>query len=276
MLTLALSNARVLSLHRPLIMGIINCTPDSFAVRSSSAVEAVAAARQMIAEGADLLDIGGESSRPGSDPVTLETELDRVIPVIERVRSFSDIPLSIDTTKARVAEKALTAGADIINDISALAFDPDMAGMAAEAACPIVLMHMKGTPKTMQENPHYDDVAAEVSQYFIERMESARSCGIKEENIILDVGIGFGKRTEDNVLLLKQLRKFTAFGRPLLIGVSRKRFIGELTGRPVDQRLEGSLAAAAVAVQNGADIIRTHDVAATRQAVIIAAALREA
>lgn len=276
MKTLTLSHSRVLSLHRPLIMGIINCTPDSFAVHSSSAPEAVAAARQMIAEGADILDIGGESSRPGSDPVTLETELDRVIPVIERIRSFSDIPLSIDTTKAQVAEKALTAGADIINDISALAFDPDMAGVASEAACPVVLMHMKGTPKTMQENPRYDDVVAEVSQYFIERMESARSCGVKEEDIILDVGIGFGKRTEDNVLLLKQLRKFTAFGRPLLIGVSRKRFIGELTGRPVGERLEGSLAAAAIAVQNGADIIRTHDVAATRQAVIIAAALREA
>jgi dihydropteroate synthase len=275
MMTLALSHSRVLSLHRPLIMGIINCTPDSFAVRTLSAAEAVAASRQTIADGADILDIGGESSRPGSEPVTPEVELDRVIPVIERIRSFSDIPISIDTSKAIVAEKALTAGADIINDISALSFDPNMAGVAAEADCPVVLMHMKGTPVTMQEDPHYDDVVSEVSQFFIERMELAQSCGIKSENIILDVGIGFGKRTEDNVALLKHLRRFTAFGRPLLVGVSRKRFIGDLTGRPVEKRLEGSLAAAAVAVQNGADIIRTHDVAETRQAVLIAAVLRE-
>jgi dihydropteroate synthase len=229
----------------------------------------------MIDEGADIIDIGGESSRPGSEPVPEEVELERTIPVIEEIRSFSDVPISIDTTKASVAEKALTAGANIINDISALAFDPDMAGLAARIGCPIILMHIKGEPKTMQDNPHYDDVIKEVSDYFAERIDFAESRGIGRGQIILDVGIGFGKRTVDNLTLIKKLDAFKKFGRPLLVGASRKRFIGRVTGMDTDQRIEGSVAVAAMAVQNGADIVRVHDVAQTRQAVAMAAAVRE-
>jgi dihydropteroate synthase len=257
-------------------MGIINCTPDSFAVHCATLDQAVAMARRMIAEGADILDLGGESSRPGSSPVPADIELSRVIPVIEQIRSFSDIPLSIDTCKAEVAEKALTAGANIINDITALAGDPAMAEVAARRDCPVVLMHIKGTPQTMQIDPRYDDVVAEVSAYFEKRMALARTRGIALDNIILDVGIGFGKRTVDNLTLIGHLREFTRFGRPLLIGLSRKRFIGDVTGKDAAERRDGSLAAAALAVSAGADIIRTHDVGPTKQAVAVAAAVREA
>jgi len=270
-----LSKGRRLEFSRPLIMGIINCTPDSFAVRFDSAAKAVEQARRMIDEGADIIDVGGESSRPGSDPVPPDEELARVIPVIEKIRVLSDIPVSIDTTKAVVAEKALTAGADIINDISALAFDPGMAATAARIGCPVVLMHIKGRPKTMQDDPYYDDVIGEVGDYFAERMAHAESHGIAGDRIILDVGIGFGKRTVDNLMLIKHLGAFRKFGRPLMVGTSRKRFIGRITGLDVDDRLEGSVATAALAVQNGADIVRVHDVAATRQAVAMAAAIRE-
>ena len=273
---LSLANGDILDLSQPLVMGIINCTPDSFAVRSQTMAEAIDLAVQMIAEGADILDIGGESSRPGSEPVSAETELARVIPVIERVRELSPIPISIDTTKADVAEKALTAGANIINDISALAFDPDMSALAASRRCPVVLMHIKGKPKTMQEDPRYDDVVREVSEYFSERIALAAGQGIAVEQIILDVGIGFGKRTVDNLMLIKHLAAFRKFDRPLLVGSSRKRFIGELTGESADRRIDGSLAVAALAVFNGANIIRTHDVAQTKRAVVMAAAVREA
>jgi dihydropteroate synthase len=256
-------------------MGIVNCTPDSFAVNYANEDEALEAARRMINEGADIIDIGGESSRPGSVPVLDEIELERTIPIIEKIRSFSDIPLSIDTTKASVAEKALTAGANIINDISALAFDPEMAGVAARKGCPVVLMHIKGKPKTMQDNPHYDDVIKEVSDYFDERINYAESQEINRQQIILDVGIGFGKRTVDNLKLIRNLDAFRIFERPLMVGASRKRFIGQVTGMDTDRRIEGSVAVAAIAVQNGANIVRVHDVAQTRQAVAMAAAIRE-
>lgn len=272
---ISLTDGRKLDFSRPLVMGIVNCTPDSFAVHYPTRQEAIASARRMIDEGADILDIGGESSRPGSEPVELETELERVLPVIEAVRSFSDIPISIDTTKAAVAEKALTAGANIINDISALAFDPDMGNVAAHFNCPLVLMHIKGQPKTMQDDPHYDDVIKEVGDYFLERIGDATLSHIDKEKIILDVGIGFGKRMLDNLTLIKHLAEFKKYGCPLLVGVSRKRFIGELTGMDVDDRVNGSVAAAAMAVQNGADIVRVHDVAQTKQAVAMAAAVRE-
>lgn len=275
MAVISLSGGRELDFSYPLVMGIINCTSDSFAVRHETFEKAIDAAKRMIDEGAEILDIGGESSRPGSDPVPTETELARVIPVIEKIRSFSVIPISIDTVKARVAEKALTVGADIINDISALASDNQMVSVAAKYGCPVVLMHIKGKPKTMQDSPHYDNVITEVSDYFAERIDFAVGRGIKMENIILDVGIGFGKRLEDNLTLLKNLQHFKRFGRPLLVGVSRKRFIGDLTGQPVENRLSGSLAAAAAAILNGASIIRTHDVAVTKQAIATAAALRE-
>jgi dihydropteroate synthase len=257
-------------------MGIVNCTPDSFAVRYESNNVAIANARRLIDEGADILDIGGESSRPGSDPVDEDTELERVLPVIEVIRLSSDIPISIDTTKAAVAEKALTAGADIINDISALEFDHEMASVAVKHGCPVILMHIKGKPKTMQDEPHYDDVIIEVDEYFAERIRYAVSCGISETSIIVDVGIGFGKRTEDNLKLLKNLKTFRKYGRPLLIGASRKRFIGELTDTKVEDRLNGSLAVAALMADKGADIIRVHDVAQTKQVVAMTVAIREA
>jgi len=273
---ITLANGKKLEFFRPLVMGVVNCTPDSFAVRHETTAEAVDAARRMIDEGADIIDIGGESSRPGSDPVSADEELARVLPVIDAIRSFPDIPISIDTTKAVVAQKALTAGADIINDISALAFDEGMAAVAVRYRCPVVLMHIKGRPKTMQKNPHYDDVINEVTEYFDERLRFAVSRGIELEKIILDVGIGFGKRREDNLILIKHLDRFRRFGRPLLVGASRKRFIGDLTGAGEDDRMPGSVAIAALAVQNGADIIRVHDVAETKQAVAMATAVREA
>jgi len=272
---ISLTGGRQLDFTSPLVMGVVNCTPDSFAVHSETEEQALSLARRMIDEGADIIDFGGESSRPGSEPVPLEMELTRVIPVIEKIRSFSEIPLSIDTTKAAVAEKALTAGVDIINDISALAFDPDMAGIAARYGCPVVLMHIKGKPKTMQDDPYYDDVIKEVADYFEDRIEFAGGRGIDREHIILDVGIGFGKRTVDNLKLIKHLDAFRRFDRPLMVGASRKRFIGELTGMATDNRLEGSVAVAAMAVANGADIVRVHDVAQTKQAVAMAAAVRE-
>lgn len=276
MKSIILADGRMLDLSTPLVMGIINCTPDSFAVHCSTLDQAMAMARRMIAEGADILDIGGESSRPGSTSIPTDIELARVIPVIAGIRAFSEIPVSIDTCKAAVAEKALTAGANIINDITALAGDPAMADVVAGRNCPVVLMHIKGTPQTMQSDPRYDDVVGEVSEYFEQRLTLAQSRGVAADNIILDVGIGFGKRTIDNLMLVKYLRAFARFGRPLLIGLSRKRFIGDLTGKDAAERLDGSLAAAALAVSAGADIIRTHDVGPTKQAVAVAAAVREA
>ncbi len=273
--TITLAGGKTLEFSTPRIMGVINCTPDSFAVRSETTEKAMASARRMIDEGADIIDVGGESTRPGSDPVSIDEELKRVLPVIEQIRAISDIPVSIDTTKAEVAQKALTAGADIINDISALAFDPGMAEVAVRFACPVVLMHIKGCPKTMQDDPYYDDVMKEVAEYFDERLRYAVSRGINRDRIILDVGIGFGKRRIDNLTLIKRLHELKKFGRPLMVGASRKRFIGDLTGLPPEQRLPGSVAAAAMAVQNGADIVRVHDVAETRQAVALATAVRE-
>lgn len=230
----------------------------------------------MIDEGAEMLDIGGESSRPGSDPVRTEVELERVIPVIEGIREYNpNIPISIDTTKSHVARKALEAGADIINDISALAFDDTMAAVAVEFNCPVILMHIKGTPKTMQEAPQYVDVVSEVQGYFAERIAFAVSHGIDKRKLILDIGIGFGKRTVDNLKLLKRLDVFKNFDMPLLVGASRKRFIGELTNTTVEDRMPGSVAVAALAVAAGANIVRVHDVAETKQAVLMAQAITE-
>lgn len=276
MKSIPLTNGRKIDLARPIVMGIINATPDSFAIHCDTTESAVDLARQMIDEGAAIIDVGGESSRPGSDPVEAGEELARILPVIEKIRTFSGIPISIDTTRASVAEKALTQGANIINDISALASDPGMADVAVRFECPIVLMHIKGKPKTMQDSPHYDDVISEVTDYFEKRIDYALSCGIAREKLILDVGLGFGKRTEDNLKLLGHLSHFALFGLPLLVGASRKRFIGELTETDGDDRIDGSLAAAALAVTAGADIIRAHDVAQTRHAVALAAAVREA
>ena len=247
------------------IIGILNVTPDSFADGGQfvDPAKALQQALKMVKEGADIIDIGGESSRPGSESVSEEEELKRVIPVIEAIRKQSDIPISIDTTKSVVAAQAIEAGATMINDISAGVADLEMFSLAAEKKIPICLMHMKGTPANMQEKPEYDDVVAEVKEFLHDRIQFAQMQGV--ENIIIDPGIGFGKRVEDNIALLKNLNQFQNLGVPILIGTSRKSFIGKITGAEVDQRLPGSLASVGVAYQKGATYLRVHDVAETKQ-----------
>lgn len=261
---------------RTLIAGILNVTPDSFSDggRHATAREAIEHARALIDAGADFLDIGGESSRPGSDPVPLDEELRRVLPVIEAIRTQSDIPLSIDTCKAEVARRAIERGVEIVNDITALRGDAGMAGVVAASGAGLVLMHMKGAPKTMQAAPHYDDVAAEVEAFFEERLVAAENAGIDTAQICLDPGIGFGKRLEDNLALVAAGWRFRELGLPVLVGASRKAFIGALLDLPVGERLEGSLAAAVAAVLGGADIVRVHDVAQTRRALAVADAVK--
>lgn len=217
-------------------------------------------ARRMIEDGADIIDIGGESTRPFADPVDKNEELSRVIPVIEKIREISDIPISVDTHKASVAHEALRAGADIINDISGLTYDDRMARVIAEHDAYAVIMHMRGTPKDMQENPVYDDVIAEIMAFLRRQSSYAAHAGIDERKIIIDPGIGFGKRVEDNLRILKMLHAFKELGKQVLIGTSMKSFIGKITDSPVEQRVEGTLATLAVAFMNGADIFRVHDV----------------
>jgi dihydropteroate synthase len=244
------------------LMGILNVTPDSFSDGGKFLKfdDAVRRGVEMAQEGADIIDVGGESTRPGSDPITLEEELSRVIPVIKALSKEIDVPISIDTYKSEVAEKALDAGAEMINDISALRFDSRMKRVAAERQVPIVLMHIKGTPKNMQENPYYDDVIQEITNYLQESIQLGKDAGIKKENIIIDPGIGFGKRLQDNLNLLKNLKKFLILDCPILVGPSRKSFIDRILDLPVEERLEGSLAALAVSIMNGANIVRVHDV----------------
>jgi dihydropteroate synthase len=246
---------------RTLIMGILNVTPDSFSDGGKFlAVEkAVARGLQMVGEGADIIDIGGESTRPGAKPVQALEEIARTVPVIKKLREKTGALISIDTQKAEVARAALSAGADIINDISALA-DPGMAAVAAETGAGLVLMHMLGTPETMQNNPHYDDVVSNVWNFLEERMSFAIARGVAPEQIALDPGIGFGKTDEHNLALLKGIPQLAASGRPVLIGASRKSFIGRITGGGPDDRLAGSLAIAGFAVLRGAHILRVHDV----------------
>ncbi len=243
----------LLAAPRPLIMGVVNVTPDSFADhgRFFRHDDAIAQARALVAAGADILDIGGESTRPFADPVTLEEELRRVLPVIEAVAETS-VPISIDTYKATVAREALAAGAAIINDISALRFDPEMAPLAAAHQVPVVLMHMQGTPRDMQRQPHYDDLLGEIKAFFRERLEFAASQGIPREQLILDPGIGFGKTWQHNLTILNRLDAFQDLGCPLLIGPSRKAFIGRILDLPAgEERDVGTLAALAVAVMRG-------------------------
>ncbi|MCK4428552.1 MAG: dihydropteroate synthase [candidate division Zixibacteria bacterium] len=244
------------------LMGILNVTPDSFSDGGKffQVEHAVKQGIRMAEEGADMIDVGGESTRPESDPVTIEEELSRVIPVIGALSKEIDIPISIDTYKSEVAKKALDSGAEMINEISALRFDPKMKEVAAEYQVPIVLMHIKGTPKNMQETPYYDDVIEEIIEYLKESTKLAKDAGIGEENIIVDPGIGFGKRLEDNLNILKNLKKFSILDCPILVGPSRKSFIGKILGLPVEERLEGSLASLAVSIMNGANIVRVHDV----------------
>lgn len=258
-------------------MGILNVTPDSFSDggRYVGAEGALAQAQRLIAEGADILDIGGESTRPGAEPISLEEELKRVIPVVKMVRDeFPNIFISLDTCKAPVAERALEVGADMINDISALRFDAHLAEAVAQADVPIVLMHMLGMPKTMQQNPMYRDVVREIIQFLRERIAFAEERGISREKIIIDPGIGFGKRPEHNTEILKRLSELKELERPILLGTSRKSFLGALTRRPVEKRLEETIASVVIGVLHGADIVRVHDVASIKHALMVADAIR--
>lgn len=251
------------------ILGIVNVTPDSFSDggRFASADDAVEWALQLVEEGADGLDIGGESSRPGAIPIAAEAEIARVVPVIRGIRrAHPTIPLSIDTTKGATAAAALAAGADAVNDISAGARDPEMFGIVARAAAPMILMHMRGTPATMQRDLTYDDCVAEVIAALTQRIAAAEAAGIARSRLIVDPGIGFGKSVAHNVRLIRELAAFRTLGCPVCIGTSRKSFIGAvLGGSGITERLEGSLASLAVAVANGARLVRVHDVAATRR-----------
>ncbi|MBI4400178.1 MAG: dihydropteroate synthase [Nitrospirae bacterium] len=256
----------------PLLMGILNVTPDSFSDGGLylDPEAAVAHAMAMVEQGADLIDIGAESSRPGSDPVGEEEEIRRLIPVVSEVCRRASVPVSVDTTKAGVARRALDAGAAIINDISALRSDPRMGQVVAEAGAGLVLMHMQGTPKTMHLAPSYRDVVAEVRQFLAERMRAAQDVGVCQEQILLDPGIGFGKNLEHNLSLLEGLESFASLGRPILVGVSRKAFIGQVLDRPIGERLMGTAAAVAIAILGGARVLRVHDVAQMRDVVKVA------
>jgi dihydropteroate synthase len=261
-----------LRFDRTLIMGILNITPDSFSDGGKfvSFEAAIAHAKRMVEDGADIIDIGGESTRPGSPPVTMGEELKRVKPVIEGLANEINIPLSIDTYKSQVADECLKAGASIVNDITGL-MDKKMIKVAADAKAPVVLMHMKGTPQNMQVKPLYNDVVREVLLFLRERVEFANDLGV--DDIIVDPGIGFGKTAEHNLKLLQHLEDIKTLGCPILVGPSRKSFIGNVTGLPVDARLEGTLAAVSVAVMNGANIVRVHDVLECKRAVQVVDAI---
>ena len=274
-----LSDGRQLGLSRPLVMGILNVTPDSFSDggRFLSPENATVMAYRMEEEGADIIDVGSESSRPGAEPVPVDEEIRRVIPVIETIRKKSDIPVSIDTYKSQTAIAALESGANMVNDISALQFDKRMVEVLAERSAPIVLMHMLGSPRDMQQNPSYSNCVEEIADFFEERIGFCHQNGIDKSRLILDPGIGFGKRLSDNVEILANLRLFTSFGLPLLIGASRKSFINMLhpSDQQADQRIGGSIAAAVTAVINGAAIVRVHDVGQTVEALKVLQAVKE-
>jgi dihydropteroate synthase len=257
-------------------MGIVNVTPDSFSDGGCFATTdaAIDHGLRLVAEGADLLDIGGESSRPGSKPIALEEELARVLPVVRGLAAQIAIPISVDTTKAEVARQALAAGASIINDITAGLGDPDMTAVVRDAGAGVVLMHMQGTPETMQQNPTYMDVVSEVRDFLANRVRTWVDAGVPADRIAIDPGIGFGKTFDHNLALLKNLEALTSVGRPVLLGVSRKGFLRHITGRPVSERVAASLAAACYCVSRGAaQIVRVHDVAATVDAAKVLGAL---
>ena len=262
--------------ERCVIMGILNVTPDSFSDGGShgSVEAALAHALAMIADGADIIDVGGESTRPGSAEISVDEEMRRVLPVIAAIRRASDIPISVDTRHAEVARAAIEEGAGIINDISALRHDPHMAATAAATNVPVVLMHMQGTPATMQQQPHYKNVTEDVILFFEERLAFCRSEGITQ--IVVDPGIGFGKSLDHNLQLLRDLRAFASLGCPVLVGTSRKSFIGALTGAGVGDRLPGSIASGLLAWQQGAGMLRVHDVRAMRDALHVAEAITQA
>jgi dihydropteroate synthase len=256
-------------------VGVVNVTPDSFFNGGLyfEPARAIERALALAAEGADIIDIGGESSKPGSNPIPAKEEKKRILPVVEVLKQKNDVLISVDTTKAEVAEAALAAGADIINDISAGRFDPRMLPLAARSGAGLILMHMKGTPRTMQIAPHYDDVLGEVRAFLKERLEAAEACGVPRESILLDPGIGFGKKLEHNLALLNNLGGLADLDRPLLVGISRKSFIGKILKLEAPDRLEGTIAAAVVSILHGASLLRVHDLQAVKRAVAVAEAI---
>ena len=275
---LPLANGVILRLsERTHVMGIVNVTPDSFSDggRFFDTEDALKQGIALAEEGADIIDIGGESTRPGADPVDAAAEISRVVPVIAALRERLDTPISIDTTKSDVAAAALDAGADIVNDVSAGRFDEAMLPLVAERGVPVVLMHMLGEPRTMQQDPHYDDVTREVEAFLEERGQAALAAGVARAAIVIDPGFGFGKTREHNLTLLRNLRRFTELGYPILAGTSRKTFIGATLDLPVAERLEGTAATVALAVAGGAAIVRVHDAGPMRRvASMVEAVLR--
>jgi dihydropteroate synthase len=257
---------------RTWIMGVLNVTPDSFSDGGHylERDEAVERGVELVAEGADIIDIGGESTKPGSEPVPTKEEFRRAIPVVTELRKKTGALLSIDTTKADIARAALDAGADLVNDISSFRFDARMISLVAQKDVPVILMHMKGTPKTMQAEARYDDLLGEIKSFLKERIEVARAYGIKKEKIIVDPGIGFGKRFQDNLALINRLPFLEELDCPLLVGLSRKSFIGKILNSPPLERLEGTIAASVLSIIRGAHILRVHDVKAVKRAVLVA------
>jgi dihydropteroate synthase len=266
---------RTLSLERPLVMGILNVTPDSFSDgnRYITLEGAVERALELEREGADIIDIGGESTRPNAPAVGLKEELSRVVPVIEALAGRLTVPISVDTYKAQVARAACAAGAEIVNDVSGLCFDPDMAQAVAQAGAGLVVMHTRGTPDRMQADTRYTDLIAEVTGYLLASLALARDAGIPDSRIAIDPGIGFGKSKEGNLELIRRLSEFLPLGRPILVGPSRKSFIGAVLGSTERDRTFGTAAVVAVSILNGASIVRVHDVAAMRDVAVMTRAL---
>ncbi|MBI88951.1 MAG: dihydropteroate synthase [Candidatus Marinimicrobia bacterium] len=260
-------------------MGILNVTPDSFSDGGKylNVDKALSHCRNLIKDGADIIDIGGESTKPGSELISPEEEIERVIPVLKKIQSFSkDTIISIDTTKSKVAKKAIEFGADIINDVSGLSFDAKMSEVVSDYDVHIIIMHMKGTPKNMQINPKYDFLINEISSFFNEKIKMAINSGIKKDRIIIDPGIGFGKTINHNFQILNKLNDFSAFGLPIMIGPSRKSFIGLTLDLPIDERIEGTSASVTAGIMNGARIVRVHDVKEIKRVVKIADRIRKA
>ncbi|MGM0575726.1 MAG: dihydropteroate synthase [Myxococcota bacterium] len=270
-----LPSGRPLTFGRTRMMGVVNVTPDSFSDggRFLDAEAAVAHGVSLARDGADILDVGGESTRPGSAPVPAEEQIRRVVPVLQALSREVDVPVSIDTTSAEVARAALEAGASLVNDISAFRFDPAMLPLLSETGAPAVAMHTLAEPAVMQDDPRYDDVVSDVVGHLQARLRACEDAGVDPRQILLDPGIGFGKTVDHNLRLLRGLPALAALGRPVLIGTSRKGFLGALTGRPVDQRLDATRASVAAAVALGAHVVRVHDVAAHRDTVIVAGAI---
>ncbi|MBA53543.1 MAG: dihydropteroate synthase [Pseudomonadales bacterium] len=267
---------RFLDLSRPAVMGVLNVTPDSFSDggRFLGKEAALEQARAMVAEGAAIVDVGGESTRPGAAPVSEAQELDRVIPVVEALAGEIDAVISVDTSTPLVMRESESAGAGLINDVRALEREGALQ-YAVESRLPLCLMHMQGTPQSMQDNPRYQDVLDDVAGYLLQRVSACRTAGIADSRLLLDPGFGFGKTLQHNLSMLKHLHRFVELGFPVLVGLSRKSMIGTVTGKPVDQRQSGSVAAALLAAQQGAHIVRVHDVAATVDALKILAAVQE-